>query len=125
MPIDRFDLFDRNVDVLERKTTRQLRRLQHAGDAIDRFERLDLVAAVGGVKLLELARLDEDVALERAHGEVIRLEARFELRAERIEVPAQHADRLVEVAPELADLARVFFHRLLLPAVRHRPQATR
>ena len=37
-------------------------------------------------------------------------------------MPAERADRLVQVPAELADLARVLLHRLLLPAVRHRPQ---
>ena len=38
------------------------------------------------------------------------------------EVVAEGADRLVELAPEVADLARVLLHGFLLPAVRHRPQ---
>src|SRR5262249_38154212 len=42
--------------LIERQAVGQFGRLQHAGNAIDGFERLDFVA-VGGLELLELPRL--------------------------------------------------------------------
>src|SRR5205807_9223175 len=78
----------------------------------------DFVAAVRGLGLLELARLDEDVAVERADRFVVRLEARLELRAERGEPRRERANSFVQQAAVLAYLARVLLHRLLLPAVR-------
>ena len=78
--------------------------------------------AVCRLQVLELARLHEHVAFERADGFVVRLEARLEPRAQLVEVRAELANRFVEVASELADLTRVLLHRFLLPAVRHSPQ---
>ena len=69
--------------VLERQTAGEFGRLQHARNAIDRLERLDLLERGRGLQLLELARLDQDVAFERSDGLVVGLEARLEPRAER------------------------------------------
>ena len=67
--------------------------LQHPGHAIDRFQRFDILAAVGRLQLLEPARLDQHVTLERSDGLVVGLEARLEARPERVEMAAEHADR--------------------------------
>src|SRR6266496_1795570 len=67
---------------VERQAVCQLGRLQHARDAIDGRKRWNLVHRVRSLQFLELARLDEDVALERPDGAVVRLEAALQLRAE-------------------------------------------
>ena len=84
---------------------------------------LDLLAAVGRLQLLELARLDEHVALERADRLVVGIEARLQPRRRASsKCSAERANRLVQVAAELADLPGVLLHRLLLPAVGDGPQ---
>src|SRR5207244_1256495 len=110
------------VWVVKRQAIGQLRGLQHSWDAVDRLQRLDLFAAVCRVIVLELARLDEDVPFERPNCLIVGIKARFQFRPQRVEVAAKYADRLVQVAPEIADFSRVLLHRLLLPAIRHRPQ---
>src|SRR5437667_11931248 len=87
----RLNGFDFGLLFVEWQAVGELGRLQHSRHAVDRLERLDLVAAVRRLKLLELARLDEHVAFERADGFVVGLEARLEARAERGEACRQRA----------------------------------
>src|SRR5690242_2631783 len=49
----------------KRQAAGELGRLQQTRDAVDRFERLDLLAPVRRLQLLEFSRLDQHVALER------------------------------------------------------------
>jgi len=74
------------------------------------------------VQLFETAGLDQHIALQRSDRLVVGLETRLEPRSQRVEVAAEDPHGVVEVSAELADLPRVLAHRLLLPAVRHRPQ---
>src|SRR5688500_5799463 len=79
--------FDR---IGERQAIGELARLQHPRHAIDRLERLDLVGTGRGLQFLEAARLDQNIAFERSHRLVVRLERRLETRAEGVEVRAEH-----------------------------------
>src|SRR5205814_9628309 len=85
--------------------------------SIDRLEQLDLLSAIRSVQLLELSRFYEDIAFEGPNSEVVRVEARLQPAAQRIEMTAERPDRFVQIAAQLADFSCVFPHPLLLPPV--------
>jgi hypothetical protein len=71
---------------------RELRRLQHARHAIDDVERGDLFSALPDLEVLELACLDQHVALERANRLVVGVDRGLHPRPERIELLGERAD---------------------------------
>src|SRR5439155_713976 len=71
------------------------------------------------LQIFEPARLDENIAFERADGAVVRVEARFQPGPYVVEMRSEDTDRVVEAAPQLADSLGVLGLRLLLPAGRN------
>ena len=70
----------------------------------------------------ESPRRHEDAGLERPHGLVVGLDARGQAALQRLHVAGHGPEPLVELRPQLLDLAGVLGHRLLPPAEGDRAQ---
>src|SRR5690348_1668344 len=90
--------------------------LDAAHAAFDRAQLDDLGLLGGGPQFLELAGRGEDAAVERGDGGVVAVQRRAQALAQAVQVLGHHAEALVKLLAELADLARVVGDALLPPA---------